>query len=106
MQVAFNGLDMPPMGDGPDFIKALNVDHALDGEVMLAWQMNGADLPMLNGYPLRLVVPGYYGTYWIKHVTDIQVTDKVFDGFWMSTAYRIPDNTLSVTWMSLKCLTQ
>lgn len=93
VQVAFNGLDMPPMGDGPDFIKALNVDHALDGEVMLAWQMNGADLPMLNGYPLRLVVPGYYGTYWIKHVTDIQVTDKVFDGFWMSTAYRIPDNS-------------
>jgi hypothetical protein len=55
--------------------------------------MNGADLPMLNGYPLRLVVPGFYGTYWIKHVTEIQVTDKVFDGFWMSTAYRIPDNS-------------
>lgn len=93
VQVAFNGMDMPPMGDGPDFIKALNLDHALDGEVMLAWQMNGADLPMLNGYPLRLIVPGYYGTYWIKHVTDIQVTDKVYDGFWMSTAYRIPDNS-------------
>jgi sulfite dehydrogenase (cytochrome) subunit A len=92
VQVAFNGLDRPPVGNGPDFIKALNIDHALDGEVMLAWQMNGADLPMLNGYPVRLIVPGYYGTYWVKHVTDIQVLDKVFDGFWMSSAYRIPDN--------------
>ena len=93
VQVSFNGLDKPPVGDGPDFVKALNIDHALDGEVMLAWQMNGADLPLLNGYPIRLIVPGYYGTYWVKHVSDITVTDKVFDGFWMSTAYRIPDNS-------------
>jgi len=93
VQVSFNGLDKPPVGDGPDFVKALNIDHALDGEVMLAWQMNGADLPLLNGYPVRLIVPGFYGTYWVKHVADITVTDKVFDGFWMSTAYRIPDNS-------------
>jgi DMSO/TMAO reductase YedYZ molybdopterin-dependent catalytic subunit len=92
VQVTFNGMDMPPIAGGPDFIKALDIDHALDGEVMLAWQMNGADLPVLNGYPVRLVVPGYYGTYWVKHVNDIQVTDKPFDGFWMKTAYRIPDN--------------
>jgi sulfite dehydrogenase len=92
IQVAFNGLDTPPVGNAPDLIKALNIDHALDGEVMLAWQMNGADLPLLNGYPVRLVVPGYYGTYWVKHVSDITVTGKVFDGFWMGKAYRIPDN--------------
>jgi sulfite dehydrogenase len=92
LQVAFNGLDRPPVADGPDFVKALDIDHALDGEVMLAWRMNGADLPLLNGYPLRLVVPGYYGTYWIKHLTDIQVLDVPFDGFWMTTAYRIPAN--------------
>jgi sulfite dehydrogenase len=75
VQVSFNGLDTPPVGDGPDFVKALNLDHALDGEVMLAWQMNDADLPLLNGYPVRLIVPGYYGTYWVKHVFDIRVTD-------------------------------
>jgi len=92
VQVSFNGLDTPPLGDGPDFVKALNIDHALDGEVMLAWQMNGADLPMLNGYPLRLVVPGHYGTYWVKHLSDITVLDKTFEGFWMNPAYRIPDN--------------
>ena len=93
VQVSFNGLDQPPLGDGPDFVKALDVDHARDGEVMLAWQMNGAELPFLNGYPLRLVVPGYFGTYWIKHVSEFQVLDSAFQGFWMASAYRIPDNS-------------
>jgi DMSO/TMAO reductase YedYZ molybdopterin-dependent catalytic subunit len=91
-QVAFDGLDKPAIPQTPDFVKALDVDHALDGEVMLAFEMNGEELPWLNGYPFRLVVPGYYGTYWVKHVHEITVLDKVFDGFWMSTAYRIPDN--------------
>ncbi len=51
-------------------------DHAMDGEVMLAWQMNGADLPLLNGFPVRLVVPGHYGTYWVKHLSDIEIVDS------------------------------
>jgi hypothetical protein len=59
---------------------------------MLAWAMNGADLPFLNGYPLRLVVPGHYGTYWVKHLNEITVLDKPLDNFWMTSAYRIPDN--------------
>ena len=91
-QMTFNGLDNPPSPGIPDFVKALDMDHALDGEVMLAWAMNGADLPFLNGYPLRLIVPGHYGTYWVKHLNEIMVTDKAFDGYWMKTAYRIPDN--------------
>ncbi len=91
-QVTFNGLDTPVNEKIPDFIKALNVDHALDGEVMLAYEMNREELPVLNGYPLRLVVPGYYGTYWVKQVNDIQVVNEEFPGFWMSTGYRIPDN--------------
>ncbi len=90
-QVVFNGLDKPVIGKTPDFIKSLELDHALDSEVLLAYEMNGEDLPMLNGYPLRLVVPGYYGTYWVKHVNEITVVDEAFPGFWMSAAYRIPD---------------
>nr|MDQ6882331.1 molybdopterin-dependent oxidoreductase [Pseudomonadota bacterium] len=92
VQVRFNGLDAPTVPEGPDFIKSLAIDHARDGEVMLAYQMNGADLPMLNGYPVRLVVPGYYGTYWVKHLSEIAVIDQEFDGFWMKPAYRVPDN--------------
>ena len=90
-QVVFNGMDGPVNDKTPDFAKALDLDHARDGEVMLAYSMNGQDLPVLNGFPLRLVVPGYYGTYWVKHLNDITVIDQVFDGFWMKTAYRIPD---------------
>jgi DMSO/TMAO reductase YedYZ molybdopterin-dependent catalytic subunit len=91
-QVVLQGLDKPVIAATPDFAKALDVDHARDGEVLLAWAMNGADLPWLNGFPLRVVVPGYYGTYWMKHVDQITVIDTEFDSFWMKTAYRIPDN--------------
>ena len=90
-QVAFDGMDTPVMDTTPDFVKALDIDHARDGEVMLAYSMNGEDLPLLNGFPLRLVVPGYYGTYWVKHLNEITVIDTIFDGFWMKSAYRIPD---------------
>jgi sulfite dehydrogenase len=92
VQVVFEGLDGPVLPETPDFAKALGIDHARDGEVMLAWAMNGEDLPWLNGYPLRLVVPGFYGTYWVKHLNAITVTDKPYEGFWMRAAYRIPDN--------------
>jgi DMSO/TMAO reductase YedYZ molybdopterin-dependent catalytic subunit len=90
-QVTFNGMDGPVLDKTPDFVKALDLDHARDGEVMLAYGMNGDELPLLNGFPLRLVVPGYYGTYWVKHLNEITVIDETFDGFWMKTAYRIPD---------------
>jgi sulfite dehydrogenase len=90
-QVTFNGMDGPVSDKTPDFVKALDIDHARDGEVMLAYGMNGEDLPVLNGFPLRLVVPGYYSTYWVKHLNEITVIDGVFDGFWMKSAYRIPD---------------
>jgi hypothetical protein len=46
---------------------------------------------MLNGFPLRLIVPGYYGTYWVKHVNEITVIDSTLENFWMKSAYRIPD---------------
>jgi DMSO/TMAO reductase YedYZ molybdopterin-dependent catalytic subunit len=91
-QVAFNGLDKAVVEKTPDYIKALEIDHANDGEVMLAYEMNGEPLPMLNGFPLRLVVPGYYGTYWVKHVNEIMVIDEALNSFWMNPAYRIPDN--------------
>ncbi len=96
-QVVFNGLDRPVLPKTPDFLKALDIDHARDGEVMVAYEMNGADLPWLNGYPARLVAPGYYGTYWVKHLSEINVIDSLFDGFWMKTAYRIPDNACACT---------
>ena len=89
--VRFNGLDQPVVEGAPDYLKSLAVDHARDGEVMLAYQMNGEQLPLLNGFPLRLVVPGWYSTYWVKMLNDIEVLDTPDENYWMKTAYRIPD---------------
>ena len=91
VQVRFNGMDEPVVSDGPDFMKSLDIDHARDGEVMIAYGMNGEQLPLLNGFPLRLVVPGWYATYWVKMLDDIEVLDRPDDNFWTKTAYTIPD---------------
>ncbi|MDD2933999.1 MAG: molybdopterin-dependent oxidoreductase [Methylotenera sp.] len=93
--VSFNGLDAPVLPTTSDFIKTLSVDHAMDGEPLLAWEMNGEELPFLNGYPIKLIVPGYFGTYWVKHLSEIKVLNTAFEGhdsFFMNTAYRVPDN--------------
>jgi len=89
--VRFNGMDKGLLPQTPDFLKSLSVDHARDGEVMIAYAMNGQPLPLLNGFPLRLIVPGWYATYWVKMLDDIEVLDKPDDGFWMTRAYLIPD---------------
>jgi DMSO/TMAO reductase YedYZ molybdopterin-dependent catalytic subunit len=89
--VRFNGLDDPVVDGAPDFMKSLAIDHARNGEVMLAYQMNDAQLPLLNGFPLRLIVPGWYSTYWVKMLNDIEVLDTPDTNYWMDVAYRIPD---------------
>jgi DMSO/TMAO reductase YedYZ molybdopterin-dependent catalytic subunit len=95
LQVRFNGLDTGILPQTPDFMKSLDVDHSRDGEVMIAYAMNGKPLPLLNGYPLRLVVPGWYATYWVKMLDDIEVLDKPDDNFWTTRAYLIPDTPLA-----------
>ena len=88
--VRFNGAETPVLAQTPDFVKALDIDHALHEDTIVAYEMNGGPLPVLNGFPLRLVVPGWFATYWVKMLTDIEVIDHVDDGYWMKTAYRIP----------------
>jgi DMSO/TMAO reductase YedYZ molybdopterin-dependent catalytic subunit len=91
VQARFNGMDQPVLPDAPKFMKSLAIDHAGDGEVMIAYAMNGEPLPLLNGFPLRLVVPGWYSTYWLKMLNDIEVLDRPDDNYWMKTAYTIPN---------------
>jgi DMSO/TMAO reductase YedYZ molybdopterin-dependent catalytic subunit len=91
LQVRFDGLDQAVLPDAPKLMKSLAIDHARDGEVMLAYAMNGAQLPLLNGFPLRLIVPGWYSTYWVKMLNDIEVLNQPDTNYWMATAYRIPD---------------
>jgi sulfite dehydrogenase (cytochrome) subunit A len=94
-QVTFRGLDSPVLPSTSAFIKALDLDLAMSPDVLLAWGMNGKDIPFLNGYPLKLIVPGYFGTYWVKHLADITVINEPFtghDAWFMTTGYRLPDN--------------
>ena len=91
MQVRFRGLDEPVVSDAPHFMKSLDIDHARDGEVMVAFGMNHEQMPLLNGFPLRLIVPGWYSTYWVKMLADIEVLDQPDTNFWMKSAYTIPD---------------
>jgi DMSO/TMAO reductase YedYZ molybdopterin-dependent catalytic subunit len=94
LQAQFEGLDR---GKGPEgygsnrFMKSLNLNDPVIEECIVAYSMNGEPLPMLNGFPVRLVVPGYFATYWVKCLSWIRVLDKLDDNFWMKTAYRIPD---------------
>jgi len=92
VSVSFNGLDEPPLPSVPDFVKSLALDHAMDGEVLVAYEMNGEPLPLLNGYPLKLVVPGWYATYWIGMLNEIKVYPEPYKGYWMDKAYRVPEN--------------
>ena len=70
VQVRFKGLDHPVVADAPYFMKSLDIDHAQDGEVMIAYAMNGQQMPLINGFPIRLIVPGWFSTYWIKMLCD------------------------------------
>lgn len=90
VEVSFNGMDLPPVPTVPDFIKSLSVEHSMSEEIIVAYQMNGEDLPLLNGYPLKLVVPGWYATYWIGMLNEIKICAEPFEGFWMKKAYLAP----------------
>ena len=90
VQVSFDGLDEGPLSSVPDFVKALNVEHALQPDVLVAFSMNNEALPELNGFPARLVVPGSYATYWVKALHHITVLPNLYDGYWMAKAYKLP----------------
>ncbi|HEY5095056.1 MAG TPA: molybdopterin-dependent oxidoreductase [Candidatus Eremiobacteraceae bacterium] len=90
VQVRFNGMDKPVLPQTPDFMKSLDLGVATGEDILLAYEMNGKPLPLLNGFPVRLVVPGWFATYWVKMLDDIEILAQPDDNFWMKTAYRIP----------------
>ena len=89
-EIALNGADGPIVDKTPDFIKSIPLWKAMDADTIVAYEMNGQPLPHFNGFPARLIVPGWTGTYWMKHLTNINVLTKPQGGFWMNPAYRIP----------------
>lgn len=96
IEVVVNGADGPVIDKTPDFVKSIPIWKALDENTIVAFQMNGQPLPHFNGFPARLVVPGWTATYWMKHLVAIEAATKPFEGFWMKSAYRIPNGKFPV----------
>ncbi len=90
IEIVFDGADGPILDKTPDFIKSIPIWKALEETTLIAYEMNGQPLPHFNGFPARIVVPGWTATYWVKHITSIKIATKPESGFWMNPAYRIP----------------
>ena len=90
VEVAFDGADTPALEATPDFVKSIPAWKAIDENTLVAYEMNGAPLPHWNGFPARIVVPGWTATYWMKQVVSIRALTTPLKNFWVNTAYRIP----------------
>ena len=87
-EVVFTGLDRGVEGGvEQDYARSLPVAEC-DG-ALLAYACNGAPLPPQHGFPLRLIVPGWYGMTSVKWLTRITLQDEPFDGYQMVTGYRM-----------------
>jgi DMSO/TMAO reductase YedYZ molybdopterin-dependent catalytic subunit len=90
IEIVLDGADIPVSDKTPDFIKSIPAWKAIEDTTLVAYEMNGQPLPHFNGFPARIVVPGWAAVYWMKHVTSIKAVTKPESGFWMNPAYRIP----------------
>lgn len=79
-----------PVGTMPAFIRQLPLSKAMHPDTLLVYDMNGQPLPLLHGFPLRTVVPGWEGAYSVKWLSKLQVATSESDSFWVATAYRYP----------------
>jgi DMSO/TMAO reductase YedYZ molybdopterin-dependent catalytic subunit len=73
---------------GPtSFVRSLSLGQAHESGVILAYAMNGEALPLEHGFPLRLIVPGWYGVASVKWLTEIEVLDQPFQGYFQTERY-------------------
>jgi DMSO/TMAO reductase YedYZ molybdopterin-dependent catalytic subunit len=89
-RVRFAGLDVPLTEGAPQFIKSIPMDIAMRDDVLVAWGMNGEPLSILHGFPLRIVVPGWFSTYWVKMLATIEVLTGEDDSYYVAKSYRMP----------------
>ena len=90
LEIVFDGADRGVLDRTPDFVKSIPAWKAMEENTLVALEMNGEKLPHWNGFPARIMVPGWTATYWMKHLTSIAASAKPYQGFWMNPAYRIP----------------
>jgi DMSO/TMAO reductase YedYZ molybdopterin-dependent catalytic subunit len=92
--VTMNGADRG-IGQQPDFVRQVSIDKAMHPDTLIAYEMNGAPIHPLHGFPLRAIIPGWEGAYSIKWLTNLRVLDKEFDGFWVASGYRYPTKVVA-----------
>ncbi|SLK15867.1 sulfite oxidase [Arthrobacter sp. P2b] len=93
VEVVFTGADAGVQGGVPHhYARSLPIREALRADVVLAYKMNGTELPPQHGYPLRLVVPGWYGMASVKWLQSIEVVAAPFAGYQQRVAYRFQDS--------------
>jgi DMSO/TMAO reductase YedYZ molybdopterin-dependent catalytic subunit len=90
LHVRIAGADAPPKPTTPAFLRSLPIERAMDPSTLLAYRMNGEDLTLAHGAPLRLVVPGWAGDHWVKWLVSVRAQKEEATGFFMQTAYRMP----------------
>jgi DMSO/TMAO reductase YedYZ molybdopterin-dependent catalytic subunit len=89
LEVVFSALDRGVEGGIEQrYERSLPLAEALTGGAVLAYEMNGAPLPPQHGFPLRLVVPGWYGMTNVKWLTSLTVVDEPFAGYQQTASYR------------------
>ena len=89
-EVLFRGADGGTLDDVADpirFERSLKLEDARDGEALLAYAMNGEPLPIQHGYPLRVIMPGWYAVASVKWLTDIELIDAPFAGHYQADTY-------------------
>jgi sulfane dehydrogenase subunit SoxC len=90
VEVVFTGLDHGIEGEvEQDYARSLTITEAMRDEVLLAYDLNGAALPPQHGFPLRLVVPGWYGMTNVKWLARIELVDRPFEGYQQVSGYRM-----------------
>ena len=93
VEVVFTGLDRGVEGEVEQrYERSLPLDAARDAGCVLAYELNGAPLPPQHGFPLRLVVPGWYGMTNVKWLSAITVVEEPFSGYQVATGYRVRQN--------------
>ena len=89
-EVLFRGADrgaLPGQPGTESFERSLSVDDARGSDALLAYAMNGVPLPVQHGYPLRLIVPGWYAVTSVKWLTEIELIDRAFAGHFQTGSY-------------------
>ena len=94
-EVLFEGADTGTPAPGESempYLRSLPIDVAMHPDMLVAYEMNGEELPIEHGYPLRLVIPGWYGMASVKWLTGIKVIDYEYEGFFQTDRYVIEND--------------